>query len=426
MMTIIVFLAALLLGMPIVFLLAFASIVFLLQTDNQILFSTIPLQLFKSVDKNGLLAIPMFMLVGELMNCGGLTNRMINLADILVGRFRGGLAYVNLLTNTLASAILGSATAQIAVMSRTMVPAMVERKYKLAFSTAVTVAGGMLGPVIPPSMIMIIYGIVSYQSVAAMFIAGILPGVLIAGCFALIIFLLGFVYDYPGGTKKENRPELWRTLAAGLLPAMIPMVIIIGVVSGVMTPTESGAIAAFLALVMCGFVYRNIGLKDIGTILRSVAVNSALVISLIGMATLFGWVLAFESVPDILAESLQDISTSPIVFLLLTSLIIILLGTMLDGIGVMIVIVPILLPVAENFGVDPVHFGVIIAISTIIGLVTPPVGPGLYIAMEAAGVKMSPLFYAMLPFLGGLLLCLLIIILFPQLSVWLPTYFDLK
>jgi len=424
MTTLAVFLTALFLGMPIVFILAVGTIIFLVEMDVAILLDTTPLQLFKSVEKNGLLAIPMFMLVGELMNRGGITERLIDFTDLFVGRFKGGLAYVNLLTNTMASAILGSATAQIAVMTRTMVPAMVSRGYDRAFSTAVSVAGGMLGPVIPPSMLMIIYGIVSYQSVAALFVAGILPGLLIAGGFAVVIIILGFVYTYPDDADRPALPFL-STFMAGLLPLSIPGVIIGGVVSGVMTPTESGALASAMALIVGMFLYRKIAISDIAPILAQVALNSATVVSLIGMATLFGWALAFESVPDMLAEAIKGISESGYVFLLLVNIVIIVLGMFLDGIGVMIVIVPILLPVAQNFGIDPIHFGVVIAISTLVGLLTPPVGPGLYVAMEATGVRMAPLFRAVLPFLVSMLLSLTIINLVPVLSTWLPRLLEL-
>lgn len=419
MTTLIVFIAALFLGMPIVFILAVGTVLFMVEMDVTILLETTPIQLFKSIEKNSLLAIPMFMLVGELMNRGGITDRLINFTDLFVGRFKGGLAYVNLLTNMMASAILGSATAQIAVMTRTMVPAMVERGYDKSFSTAVSVAGGMLGPVIPPSMLMIIYGIVSYQSVAALFLAGVLPGLLIASGFAAVIVILGFFYKYPD-EKDHVPPPFWSTLFSGVLPLLIPGTIIGGVISGVMTPTESGALASFMALLFGMVLYRRIKFSDIGSILQQVALNSATVVSLIGLATVFGWVLSFEDVPDMLAEAIKGFSESRYVFLLLVNLVIIALGMFLDGIGVMIVIVPILLPVAKSFDVDPIHFGVVIAISTLIGLLTPPVGPGLYVAMEATGVKMAPLFIAVLPFLVSMLLSLVIINLVPFLSTWLP------
>jgi len=424
MITLTAFLATLLLGMPIVFVLVLASIVFMCETDVTVLLETMPLQMFNAVEINGLLAIPMYMLVGEIMNKGGITDRLMGLADALVGRFRGGMAYANLLTNMMASAILGSATAQISVMARTMVPAMVNRNYDKPLATAITVAGGMLGPIIPPSMILIIYSVVSYQSVAALFVAGILPGLLIATGFASVVFILGLIGNYPEKSTIKKR-NVWPILLDGLLPLAIPVLIIVGVVSGAMTPTESGAAAALFAFIIGRFGYKRINVADLGGILKSVALNTTMIISLIGMATVLAWVLAFENIPDLLAASILSFSSSPWAFLLMLSLSIILLGTIIDGIGIMIVIVPILLPVAKSFGIDPIQFGIVTAISTIIGLVTPPVGPGLYVAMEAADIKMAPLVKAILPFFLSLLLSLLMIILIPEISTWLPKYFEL-
>lgn len=424
MLTLLLFIVLLFIGMPIVFLLAFTTLAFLVEYDLYVLLDSVPLNLFNSVDKNGLLAIPMFMLVGELMNRGGITDKLVAVAALLVGRMRGGLAYVNLLTNMLASAILGSATAQIALMTRTMVPSMVEHKYDKSFATAVSISGGLLGPVIPPSMLMIIYGIVSYQSVAALFIAGILPGLLLAFGFALVIMVTALRGGLPRGEAIGGKHAM--VLFEGLLPTVIPAIIIIGVVSGIMTPTESGAIASLSAFILGFFIYRRIKLRDLPGIFLQVALSTAMVVSLVGLATLLGWALAFEGIPDMLAEGLQQISDSPWVFLLLLNLLILFLGMFLDGIGVMIIIVPIMLPVAQSFGIDPIHFGVIIAISTLLGLVTPPVGPGLYIAMETTGLRMGQLFKSVLPFLLAMIVGLVIINAFPSLSVWLPAYLGLS
>ncbi|WP_413206002.1 TRAP transporter large permease [Rhodospirillum sp. A1_3_36] len=425
MITAILFVLFMAMGMPIVFILALSTVAFIAESGVWPLFDTVPLQLYGSLDKSGYLAIPMYMLVGELMNRGGITTRLIGMADLFVGRFNGGLAYVNLLTNAFASSILGSATAQIAVMSRTIVPAMNERGYRPGFSTALTIAAGMLGPVIPPSMLMIIYGVVAYQSVAALFIAGVMPGLLLTLGFALTIWGIGLFAPYADqGARLEGR-SAFKAFLSGLLPSLIPLVIILGVITGATTPTESGATAAVLALVLGLFVYKAFRLRDLPEILLGVGMNTAFIVSLIGLATVFGWVLSFESVPDIMAETIEAWAGSPAMFLLLVNLLILALGMILDGIGVMIVIVPILLPVAERFGIDPIHFGVVVAISTLLGLVTPPVGPGLFVAMEATGLKMRQILPPLLPFLATMLICLVVINVFPVLSTWLPAILGL-
>ena len=421
MITTLTFFVTLLIGLPIFITLLLGTLVFLWQTDLTILMSSLPIQLYGSLNQNGLLAIPLFMLVGELMNKGGLTRRLMNAAEVFVGGFRGGLAYVNLLTNAMAASILGSATAQISVMSRLMVPTMVEKGYNKEFSAAVTMAGGLLGPIIPPSMLMIIYGVVAYQPVSALFIAGILPGLVIIAGFALVILLTGLTQGLPKG-ERRHRETLKKDLIGGLLPGAIPGVVIVCIITGVMTPTEAGAIASILSFLLGKFVYKAIALRDLPQMFGSVAINTATITGLIGIASVFGWALSFEGVPDMMVAYITGLTDSPVMFLMLVYLLVILLGMFLESISVMIVIVPIILPAAISYGIDPIHFGVIISLATLVGLVTPPVGPGLYIAMTAANLPMGRLFRAMLPFLATMLISMLIIALIPAISLWLPGF----
>ena len=421
MITTLTFFVTLLIGLPIFITLLLGTLVFLWQTDLTILMSSLPIQLYGSLNQNGLLAIPLFMLVGELMNKGGLTRRLMNAAEVFVGGFRGGLAYVNLLTNAMAASILGSATAQISVMSRLMVPTMVEKGYNKEFSAAVTMAGGLLGPIIPPSMLMIIYGVVAYQPISALFIAGILPGLVIIAGFALVILLTGLTQGLPKG-ERRHRETLKKDLIGGLLPGAIPGVVIVCIITGVMTPTEAGAIASILSFLLGKFVYKAIALRDLPQMFGSVAINTATITGLIGIASVFGWALSFEGVPDMMVAYITGLTDSPVMFLMLFYLLVILLGMFLESISVMIVIVPIILPAAISYGIDPIHFGVIISLATLVGLVTPPVGPGLYIAMTAANLPMGRLFRAMLPFLATMLISMLIIALIPAISLWLPGF----
>lgn len=420
MITTITFFVGLLIGLPIFVALLLGTLVFLWQTDLTILMSSLPIQLYGALNQNGLLAIPMFMLVGELMNKGGLTTRMMNAAEVFVGGFRGGLAYVNLLTNAMAASILGSATAQISVMSRLMVPTMVEKGYKKEFASAVTMAGGLLGPIIPPSMLMIIYGVVAYQPISALFIAGILPGVLIIVALAVVIFITGITKGLPKGEGHKSGTRR-KDLIGGVLPGAIPAVVIVCIISGVMTPTEAGAIASILAFILGKFVYKAINLRELPKMFGSVAINTATITGLIGIASVFGWALSFEGVPDMMVEYITGLTESPLMFLMLVYLLVILLGMFLESISVMIVIVPIILPAAMSYGIDPIHFGVIISLATLVGLVTPPVGPGLYIAMTTSNLPMGKLFMAMVPFLVAVLLSMFIIAMFPSISLWLPS-----
>ncbi|MEM9435775.1 MAG: TRAP transporter large permease [Pseudomonadota bacterium] len=423
MITAVAFFGLLAFGLPIIFLLVFAALVFALEYDATILFDSFLVQSVKGIEANGFLAIPLYMLVGAVMNRGGITERLMRTALRLVGGLRGGLAYVNVLTNAFAAAILGSATAQIAIMTRTVVPEMVKQGYEKTYATGLTVATGLLGPIIPPSMLMIIYGVLAYQSVAALFIAGILPGLLVTFAFFVTVALLS---RRTPKTTGNTLPETTRTeLFLDVLPVVIPVVIILGIVSGAMTPTEAGAVAIVVALVLSIFVYRSIGWGDALPVMREVILASSSVVALIGFATLFGWVLSYESVPDLLAQAISSASVGPVSFLLLVCLLVFVLGMFLDGIGVLIVLVPILLPLAQSFGVDPVHFGVVLAVATLTGLVSPPVGPGLYIAMDSTGLTMMQIFKAALPFLTAFVLTLLAIVALPGLSTFLPSYFGM-
>lgn len=419
MITLLVFFGLLFAGLPIIGSILAAAVVFMATSELAVLYDSIPIQLYGALEINSLLAIPLFLLVGEIMNRAGLTQRLIAVAEVLVGGIKGGLAYANLFTNAMAASILGSAVAQIGVMSKVMIPAMERMGYPRAFSGAVTVSAGLLGPIIPPSMLMIIYGVVAVQPIAPLFIAGIVPGILIVSALALVIFLFGvFGPGLPAGSRSARKASL-KVLLEGLVPALIPVVVIAGIMAGVMTPTESGAVASIISL-MLGFAYREIGPRDLGRILLEVGINTATITGLIAAASVLSWVLAFQGVPDLVVEYMQGLTDSPFVFLVLVIVMMLTLGMFLESISVLIVVVPLLMPVVTSLGIDPIHFGVICTMATVIGLVTPPVGPGLYIAMVQADIRMGPLFSATAPFLAVVLLVLLLLAAVPALSTWLP------
>lgn len=419
MTTLIVFFILLFAGVPIVGTILISAVVFMATSDLAVLFDSIPIQLYGALEINSLLAIPLFLLVGEIMNKAGLTQRLIAVAEVLVGRLKGGLAYANLFTNAMAASILGSAVAQIGVMSKVMIPAMERLGYDRAFSGAVTVSAGLLGPIIPPSMLMIIYGVVAVQPIAPLFIAGIVPGMLLIAGLAFVILLFGFFGPGLPAGERSGRAASIRILIEGLVPGLIPLVVIGGIMAGVMTPTESGAVAAVMALTL-GLFYREIKVRDLGKILLDVGVNTATITGLIAAASVLSWVLAFQGVPDMVVEFMQGLTDSPFVFLLLVIALMMLLGMFLESISVLIVVVPLLMPVVTSLGIDPIHFGVVCTVATVIGLVTPPVGPGLYIAMVQADIRMGPLFKATAPFLLVVLLVLVLIAAVPEISTWLP------
>lgn len=393
------FLALLLIGVPVAVVLGLSAAVYILASDNTVLFQSYILQLFSATENYGLLAIPLFMLVGELMNGAGITTRLVRASGVLVGDVRGGLAYVNLLANTLVASIIGSAVAQIAVMSRIMVPEMTRQGYSKEFAAATTAAGGLLSPIIPPSMLFIIYGVLAQVSIADMFLAGIVPGLLLLAGFVLALRLVGLSQPLPRAEPLDREQRLQR-LRQGIAPAAIPAIIIASITLGIATPTESAAMAAVAAWLLGRFYYRELDTAALWQAMIRSGIASSVILFVIATAGLFGWVMIFEQLPQQIAAGLAQITDNPFLFLLMVNLGLLLIGAILDGIPAMIMLVPILLPIATTqYGIDPFQFGVIIAINLVLGLLTPPVGTGLYIAAGAADVRPGKVFFAVLPFL---------------------------
>lgn len=416
----ILFVVLLLLRIPIAFVLGMTTIVYIFATDNMGLMLTVPQRLYSGMENYGLLAIPLFMLAGELMNSGGITKRLIDFAKSFVGHFRGGLAYVNVIANMLLASIIGSATAQIAMMSRTMVPSMEKEGYSRPFSAATTAAAGLLGPIIPPSMLFIIYGVGSGVSIGSMFIAGVLPGLLLGLSFIILIAIIGMKEKWPTH-KRASVSEVFVSFVKVIPALLVPTIIIVGILSGVFTPTESAAFACLVALIVGFFFYKELDLRKLPTILVNTAVTTAIITLLIAMANLFGWMLSFELVPQKIAAWMVALTDNPLLFLLLVNIFLLLLGMFMDGIAALIILVPIFAPLLLNYGIDPIHFGVIICINLTIGILTPPVGSGLYIASSLSDVSLGSLIKALWPFLFVSFAVLLIITYWTPLTLWLPS-----
>lgn len=401
---------------PIAIVLALSAVVYIAESGNFILFDSFAQQMFSGLENYGLLAIPLFMLTGELMNEGGITEKLIRAARVFVGGFRGGLAWINIVANMFMAAIVGSAVSQIAIMSRAMVPAMAEEGYDPGFAAATTAAGGLLAPVIPPSMLFIIYGVLAQIPIGSMFLAGIIPGVLLFLGFAAVITVLGLISPFPQNEWMSARESV-KALIESLPAALIPASIISAILFGVATPTESAAIASVIAFLLGMFVYRNLKVSDIGKIFLRTAQNSALVIFMIATANVFGWVIIYEAIPQKLATLITAITADPFVFLLIVNGVLLFVGMLIDGIAAIILVTPILLPIAMgSYGISPFQFGVVISINLILGLLTPPVGVGLYIASAMSDVKPVQIFKALWPFLLASLVVLLVLSRFPILS----------
>lgn len=415
-MTPALFFVKLLLAVPVAVVLALTAMWYIWESDNTILYDSFAQRMFSGVEAYGLLAIPLFMLTGELMNEGGMTRRLINAARVFVGGFRGGLAYINLLANMFMAAIVGSAAAQIAVMSRAMVPAMEDEGYDRGFAAATTAAGGLLAPVIPPSMLFVIYGVLAQVPIGDMFLAGIIPGLILAVCFAVVIALIGLKQQFPKGdwlTASEAGKALLYALPAMLIPAAI----IGGIIGGVATPTESAAVASVVAFALGWLLYRELEPRKLFDMFKRTAMNAALIIFMIAAANVFGWVIIYEAVPQRLAELITTITENPFLFLLIVNVVLLFVGMVIDGIAAIILVTPILLPIAiESYGISPYQFGVVISLNLVLGLLTPPVGVGLYIASAMGETPTGRILRQLWPFLIAVALVLILLSYAPILS----------
>ncbi|MET4161338.1 C4-dicarboxylate ABC transporter permease [Marinobacterium iners] len=418
-MTFVFFLILLFCAVPIALVLALTALWYIATSGNTVLFSSYPQQLFGAIESYGLLAIPLFMLAGELMNEGGLTSRLINLARIFVGGFRGGLAYINLVANMMMAAIMGSAASQIAIMSRAMVPAMEKEGYSGSYAAAITAAGGLLSPIIPPSMLFVLFGVLAQIPIAEMFIAGIVPGLLMSGLFFIVIAVIGLVQQYPAG-QWPDRQQMKSYILMGIPAGLIPLVIIGGILTGLATPTESAALASLAALLIGKYVYKDLKFSHLPDILKRTALNSGMVIMLISAAGVFGWVIVYEQIPQAAAAWIAQQTTDPFVFMLMVVGVLILVGMVIDGIAALILVVPILLPIAQQqFDISAYQFGVVVCLTLVMGLLTPPVGAGLFIGSSMTGIPPMKIFRSLLPFLLATLVTLILLSAFPQLSLML-------
>ncbi len=412
----IVFLAALLLSVPVAIVLAITAIWYIWESGNTVLYDSFAQKMFGGLENYGLLAIPLFMLTGELMNEGGMTRRLVALARVFVGGFRAGLAYINLLANMFMAAIIGSATAQIAVMSRAMVPAMEEEGYDKGFAAATTAAGGLLAPVIPPSMMFVIFGVLAQIPIGDMFIAGIIPGLLLAGAFALVITLIGWSQKFPKGVWM-SRGDTMRALIAALPALLIPVSIIGGILFGIATPTESAAIASLIAFLVGWLIYGDLKPQNLGEMFKRTASNASMILFMIAAASVFGWVIIYEEIPQHLAGLITSITSDPFLFLLIVNLALLLVGMVIDGIAAIILITPILLPIATgSYDISPYQFGVVVCLNLVLGLLTPPVGIGLYIASTMSGTSPGAILKSLWPFLIAVATVLILLSYAPVLS----------
>ena len=409
------FVVLLLTGMPVAFVLIGATLVFIFLSGHDQLIAAIPQISFGSVENFDLLAIPLFILLGEIMNESGLTRRIITAVRVWIARLPHNLVIVNLVSNLALAAIMGSATAQMAVMSRVVVPEMERDGYDRGYAASLTASAGLLGPIIPPSMLFIIFGVIAQVSIADMFMAGIVPGM------ALFVLILALAFWQASRNHSQNKAAESTTFSQkiaatipGLAAMSIPVVIVGGISFGVFTPTESAGVAIVVALIFAVIEFKGQTVKRLMAIIDRTVANSAIVLFLVVAAKIFGWVLTFNQVPQHVADFIVMLTDDPTTFLLLIVGLLFIVGMFLDGIAALIILTPILLPVATSqYGIDPIQFGVILAMTLVLGLLTPPVGTGLYIAAALSKVSVMRLSKLVLPYVLVTLAVILAVVFMP-------------
>lgn len=411
------FIAIMLVGVPIGLCLCLAGFVFIIASGNPVLFQSYPLQLFGGVDSYGLIAIPLFILIGEIMNGGGITRRIVDMAMAFVGSLKGGLAYVNILANMFISSILGSATAQVAIMAQIMVPEMEKKGYDKTFAAGLTAYGGMLGPIIPPSVMFVVYSVLAQVSVSDMLIAGIVPGVILTVMFCIVIALMGYVYNYPKADYQTPRQRL-ATILRTSPTLLIPIVIVGSILGGLANATESAAVGAVAAALVGKYWTKEFKFSQLPQMMLRAGIYSAIVLFLVAAAAVFSWVLIFGKVPQETAGWIQSVARDPVSFMLLCNAILLVIGTVIDGIPGLIMTVPILLPVAtEVYHIDARQFGVVVVINLVLGLLSPPVGLCFFVAAAVTGAKPGKMFMVTLPLFGISCILLVLLSLYPSLSL---------
>jgi tripartite ATP-independent transporter DctM subunit len=404
--------------MPMTFSLAISSVVTALYLKVPLM--SVFLLMVKGVNVFSLLAIPFFIIAGEIMGQGGIARRIVDFANLIVGRVRGGLAMVNVLDSTFFGGISGSAVADVSSLGAIMIPMMVEKGYDEDFSVALTVTSACQGVLIPPSHNMIIYSVAAGGvSVGALFLGGLIPGLILGLALAILSLAISIKRNYPKEDKvsfKEALRIIWNSLL-GLVTAVI---IIGGVMTGIFTATESAAVACIYAFIITFFVYREIPLKKLNEILTDSLKTLAMVMSLIAAASAFGWMLAYLKVPALATNALLSITNNKYVLLLLINLLLLGLGCIMDMAPLILITTPILLPVLTNMGVDPVHFGVMLVLNLAVGLCTPPVGSALFVGCAIGKISIEKATKALLPFYFAMFVTLLLVTYIPEIVLFIP------
>jgi len=419
----IAFVVTIALGMPIAFALAATGLIHGIDMGTANLFTTLVQRMFAACNSTSLMAIPLFILAGELMGVGGVTERLCDMIRSIIGHIKGGMAYVTVVVGAFLGALLGSANASAALLGRVMKPELDKDGYDATFSTCLCAATSILGPIIPPSTMFIVYGVQASCSVGDLFIAGIIPGLLMALGF---MALVGYYSKKSGDTwlvrSKSTLKDAFKAFIRALPALFVPVIILGGILGGYFTPTESAGMASMVAALLGLFFFKKLKFRDIPGILRNTAVISAAIMVIVAMANILAYTMSLAQLPQQIANALLSVTDSKILLLILINLFLLLVGCVMESFAAIIILVPVLLPVAVSLGLTPVHFGMIMCINLIIGLITPPVGVALFTTCLATDTPIKKVVVPIWKWVGVAFVVLMAVTFIPALSDWLPTF----
>ncbi len=413
------FILLLLTSVPVAISLGLASTAALIYS-GKVSSSYIAQGLVTSIDSFPLMAVPFFILAGDLMGHGGLSKRLLNVGNVFFGRFTGGLAIIAVVTCMFFAAISGSGPATVAAVGAILLPAMFREGYPKEFSIGLVASAGCMGIIIPPSIPMVIYATSSNASISKMFLAGVIPGVLIGVALIAVAYFTSRKNNYRGDPKTYSAREIFATINDAKWALLVPVIILGGIYGGVFTPTEAAAVGVIYGFIVGVFVYKELKFKDLYRIIAGSALTSASVMIIVGTATIFGRVLAIERIPVMIAEYIVQLTSSPMMILLLINVLLLFVGMFMETLAAIIILTPILLPVVVAVGVDPVHFGIVMIVNLAIGLVTPPVGVNLFVGARVGGSTLEAVSKGSIPFLIAMFIILLLVTYVPWLSLFLP------
>jgi len=415
------FLILLLAGLPIAFSVGGSSIIYLIISGIPL--SVVPQKMYMGIDSFILLCVPGFILAGNLMNSGGITTRLIKFSNALIGHIKGGLGQANVLASMFFAGITGTAIADTVSIGAVMIPAMKKEGYDTPFAVGVTVSSSTIGPIIPPSLPMIIAGTMTGLSVTKLFIGGAIPGILLGIALMIVSYVLARKRDYPK-EKRQSLKVIFFAFLDAFWALMLTVIILWGILGGIVTPTEASIVASLYAFIAGFFIYKELKIKDLPGIILSTMKSSASILLLVGFARVFGWILASEQIPQLLANSLLSITDNKFVMLFIINILLLFIGMFMETIAALVILFPVLLPVAAGMGMDPIHFGVMVVLNLMIGLTTPPIGVCLFAGANIGKITIVEATKGVLPFLIVSLVVLMIVTYIPQVTLFLPGLFS--